>query len=249
MPVDSETLYRELGQLVANVPGDLVGRGAISPQTHHWLGRAAVLLEWPIRSPASPEAFDHISFTTAVDGLAGVLREQNAHQIVTILHRALARAEQNAPAAAQGAFIPVGAAFNVFQVIGKVLSEARNDVLIVDAYLGPRVLTDFVPLAAEKVVVRLLTDSFSTKSETLAPAVARWAKQFGATRPLEIRLTAPRLLHDRLIVIDGSRVWSLTQSLEHFADRSHGSVLRVEGEMAEQKIHAYGQLWADAQPL
>ena len=143
----------------------------------------------------------------------------------------------------------MGAAFDVFQVIGKVLSGATNDALIVDAYMGPKLLTDFAPLAPERVAVRLLTDSFYTKPETLRPAAERWARQYGATRPLETRLTAPRLLHDRLIVIDGAQVWSLTQSLKDIADRSPASVLRVEGDVATQKIHAYGQLWASAQTL
>ncbi|MBI2748634.1 MAG: phosphatidylserine/phosphatidylglycerophosphate/cardiolipin synthase family protein [Burkholderiales bacterium] len=242
-------LYRELGQLVAETPRDLAGPGAISAETHLWLGRAAALLAQAVSEPASLEMLDRIGFTTAVDALEGVLRLHNAHKIVTILHRALARAERNAPAAARGAFIPVGAGFNVFQVVGKVLSEARNDVLIVDAYMGLSVLTDFAPLAAERVAVRLLTDSFYTKPETLQPAAARWAKQYGAARPLELRVTAPRLLHDRLIVVDGAKVWSLTQSLKDFADRSPGSVLHVENEIANQKIHAYGQLWANAQRL
>ena len=149
----------------------------------------------------------------------------------------------------QGAFIPVGAVFDVFQVIGKVLSEAKNDALIVDAYMGPVVLTDFAPLATEKVAIRLLTDSYYTKPETLKPAAARWVQQYRDIRPLETRLTAPRVLHDRLIIIDGAQVWSLTQSLKNFADRSPASVLRVEDDVATQKIYAYEQLWANAHAL
>ena len=241
-----EVLYRELGQLVADTPRDLAGPGDISHDTHRWLGRAAVLLAETVGKIDS-ESF---SFTASVDGLHGLLRTRNAHQIITILHRALARAERNAPAAAQGAFIPVGAEFSVLQAVGKVLGGAKKEVFIIDAYMGPNVLTDFAPLAPERTTVRLLTDIFYTKPEVLQPAAARWVKQYGATRPLEARLTSPRLLHDRLIVIDGTQVWSLTQSLKNFSDRSPGSVLQVvEREIAEQKIYSYEQFWTGARPL
>ena len=228
------------------MPRDLFGPAPISENTHRWLGRAAVLVK---ESVDDLIGMDYIGFTTAVDHMQGAVRERCAHQIVAILHRALARAEMKAPAAAQGAFIPVGAVFDVFQAVGKVLRGATQNILMVDAYMGPKVLTDFAPLAPERVVIRLLADSFSTKPETLRPPAERWAQQYGTARPFEIRLTAPRLLHDRLIIVDGGQVWSLTQSLEHFAGRSPASVLRVENEIAAQKVIAYGQLWNGAQAL
>ena len=91
--------------------------------------------------------------------------------------------------------------------------------------------------------MRLLSDSQSTKPEILQPAAARWTKQYGAARPIKIRLTGPRLLHDRLMVLDGAQVWVLSQSLKNFAARAHASVLRVDdAEVTAQKIHAYEQM-------
>jgi hypothetical protein len=155
----------------------------------------------------------------------------------------------NAPAAAQGAFIAVGGTFDVFQAIGKVLGEASIELLIIDPYMSPKLLTDFAPLAAERVTVRLLSDSAYTRADALEPAVRRWVEQYGEARPLQVRLTPPRLLHDRLILVDGARVWSLTQSLKDFAGRSPASVIRVDGDPARMKLEAYRQMWADAQPL
>ena len=128
MPMDPEVLYRELGQLVADLPRDLSGPAPISAETHRWLGRAATLIAETVGDLNAADMMDHTSFTSAADHLQGVLQEQNAHRIVTILHRALARAERNAPATAQGAFIAVGAAFTVFQVIAKILTTAKTDV-------------------------------------------------------------------------------------------------------------------------
>jgi hypothetical protein len=56
-------------------------------------------------------------------------------------------------------------------------------------------------------------------------------------------------LHDRLIIVDWSQVWTLTQSLKDFAARSPASVIRVDGDLARLKIDAYEQLWTAAQPL
>ncbi len=147
MPLDPEALYRQLGQLVAEAP-NLAGPGPITPELHRWLGRAGALIEEGGQDPL--EIMDRISFNTASDGLQGVLRERNAHQILAILHRALARTELNAPAAAQGAFIRVGAAFNVFQAMSKVLGEATQDLLIVDPYMDATVLTDFAPYMGDR---------------------------------------------------------------------------------------------------
>ncbi len=243
MPIDPASLYRQLGQLVAETPADLMGDGPVTDELHRWLGRAAVLVEH------SGDRADFAMFKLDTMSLKGMLREQNAHSIMAILHRALARAELNAPTSAQGAFIPVGAAFDMFQAVGKVLSTAKADVLIVDAYMDAKVLTDFAPLAAEKVNIRLLTDRFYTKTAALQPAAARWVQQFGAARPLEVRFTADRQLHDRLIVTDRAGVWSLTQSLKDFAGRSPASVLRVDGDMATMKRDAYERLWTAATPL
>jgi hypothetical protein len=173
MSMDPESLYRQLGQLVAETPNDLVGPEPISAETHRWLGRAAALIGASATMKDPGTMMEHISFKTSSDGLVGIVREHNAHQVVAILHRALARAELNAPVTARGAFIPVGATFDVFQAISKVVSAAMKDVLIVDAYMDATVLTDFAPFAASEVAIRLLTDSQYTKRETLQPPAPR----------------------------------------------------------------------------
>lgn len=254
--LDPESLYRQLGQLVADMP-DLAGEGPITPEMHQWLARVAVLVAEAAKSldhgaPLStgPAIVDLAGLTSAIDGLnSPLMRAQDAHKITGILHRALARAEMNAPATAQGAFIPAGAGFDVFQAISKVLREAKRDVLIVDPYMDAKVLTDFARLAAEQVAVRLLTDGEYTKPEAVQPAAMRWVQQYGGSRPLEVKLTAPRQLHDRLIVVDDAAVWSLTQSLKDFAARSPASILRVEAGLAQLKRDAYAQMWAAAQRL
>ncbi|WP_175978168.1 phosphatidylserine/phosphatidylglycerophosphate/cardiolipin synthase family protein [Burkholderia sp. BCC1047] len=241
MSLDPESLYVQLGRLVETTP-DLTRLGPISAETNQWLGRAAALVE------ASGDLGDLVTLKVAAQNLDSVLRESNAQIVVAIVHRALARAELKAPATSQGAFIPVGESFSAFAAVSKILTTARLDVLIVDPYADAKVLTDFAVLAPEGVPVRVLSDAGSAKT-SLKPAAENWRKQYGTTRPLEIRLTAARSLHDRLIAIDEVQAWTLTQSLKDFAARSPASIVRVDSETAGLKIEAYAVLWADATPL
>src|SRR5713101_784302 len=126
MAVDAQSLYLQLRQLVAEAPSDLAAEGPISAETHHWLGRAFALITAGRSDKFDTlERMDEIAFRSAADSLTNpLLRAHHAHEIIAILHRALARAELNAPAAARGGFIAVGAAFDAVQTVGKVLREA-----------------------------------------------------------------------------------------------------------------------------
>jgi hypothetical protein len=208
-----------------------------------------VVLQYSSRKEASALAgdlIDPITFTVASNGLGGFIRKQNAHEIVAVLHRALARAEALVPAAARGAFIPVGAKFDILQVLSKVLGTAKASALIVDPYMDYKVLTDFAMLAEKGVSIHLLSDSKYTDPAALVPAANRWIMQYGTGHPLEVRQTAPGALHDRLIIIDDRDVWALSQSLKDFVGRSPATVLRVEGEPGVLKREAYAEIWAQA---
>lgn len=193
MAIEPEALYLQLVHLVSEIP-DLEAEDPITPDTYRWLAAAPVLLR-----AARIGGPDMATFIVSSDHLKGPLRESNAHKIRAIVHRALALAEAAAPAAYRGSFIPVGAAFTSLQMVGKVLAEAAREVLFIDAYMDASVLTDFAPMAPAQARVLLLFDPFYTKPDTLLPAAKRWSTQFGTSRPLEVRLSAERALHDRLL--------------------------------------------------
>jgi hypothetical protein len=90
-------------------------------------------------------------------------RQTVANQIAMYLHRALAHAELRAPLPARSAFIPAGNAFDAMVAVGKVLGGTTLDVLIVDPYMDEKALTDFAPLAPDRVAIRLLADEDSHK--------------------------------------------------------------------------------------
>jgi len=240
--MDAESLYLQLGQLLAEMP-TLGGDDPLTPEASRWLGRAAYLVT------EAGVGLDPVSFTVASDGLISGLRERNAHQISAIVYRAFAFAEARAPSSARGGFVGVHQDLDALQVVGKLLEEARQDVLIVDPYMDSKVFTDFGPTAPAGVSLRLLTDSHCTKLEAVRPAMLRWRQQFGATRPVEVRLSSPRALHDRLIFADQTKVWSLTQSLKDFAGRSPALAQRLDPDPAAMKVNFYEGLWSSATPV
>jgi hypothetical protein len=240
--MDPEALYVQLGHLISEMPA-LGGTTPITPEINQWLGRAAYLV-----TQAGVGA-DSIKFSVASDSLNSVLRDMNAQQIVTIVYRALAFAEAQAPTSARGGFVGVRQDLDALQVVGRLLSEARQGVLIVDPYMDSKVFTDFGPTAPQGVALRLLTDSHYTRIEAVRPAMLRWIQQFGTTRPIEVRLSAPRALHDRIIFADGALAWSLTQSLKDFAARSPALAQRVDPEIAKMKVEFYEHVWTSATPV
>lgn len=239
MALDPESLYLQLGQLVATAP-DLNGGAWSTPEGRIWLGRAAALVE------AAGDVADRISFNVASDALGTVLHSQNVQQIFSILYRTLAKAELAAPVALQGQFIPAGDVVGAFAAISKVFARAKSDLLVIDKFADQALITDFVVTAPENVQVRVLASDKETRKLGLRPAVERWRKQFETSRPLSVRVVPDASLHDRLILVDGLEAWLLGQSFNGIAQRSPTSVVRVDAELAAQKIAAYNAAWESA---
>jgi len=240
MTANWESLYIQVGRLIETMPD--LAFGPLTPDMQRWLGRAGALIE------EAGDPADIALMKVATGGFGTSARHVNAQEITSILYRLLGKAELRAPTAARGAFIPAGNALDAYSAIGKVLGAASADALIVDPYMDGKALTEFAVLAPERVSVRLLSDE-RTHKPTLAPAAKRWTEQYGNERPLEVRLTPPRCLHDRLIVTDNNIAWTLTQSLNAFAARSPATIVRVDPETAQLKVAAYEKLWSDAKPL
>ncbi|KQZ33808.1 hypothetical protein [Caulobacter sp. Root1472] len=241
MILTPEALYLQLGRLVADMP-DFVGPGPVTDATNAWLGRAAALVD------QNADLADKMSFKVAAQNLTGTLHVGNVQTIKSVVHAALARAELAAPLSVQGAFIQAGGTFDAFVAFGKAVESATVDVMIVDPYADAKALTDFAVQAPEGVAMRILADAEYRKA-TLKPATESWQAQHGASRPLEVRLTPKKALHDRLIFVDNKLVWTLGQSLNAIAARAPTSIVRVDPETAALKVAAYEDLWATATPI
>lgn len=239
MVTDPEILYRQLGRLIETMP-DLL-EVHVSNEVHLWLARAYALVK-EVGNLADP-----VLFSVAINNLGTTARAQAAREVKNIVFRAFAVAEMGAPAGASGAFIPVGASFDAFAALSKVLQTATKDVLIIDPYMDETALTEFGGAVPENVCLRLMADEASCKS-TLQPAANKWVQQYGITRPLLVRLAPQKTLHDRAIFIDQTTAWTLTQSLKDFAKRAPAEIVRAD-DTAALKIAAYAEVWASAQVI
>jgi hypothetical protein len=113
---DPAARYQQLGNLVATMP-DFDTDAWKLPEGRLWLGRVAALVE------AEGDVMEIATLRVASHDLGTVLHHDNVQKIISILHRALARAELAAPVAAQGAFIPVGGSLTA---VAALLKNLRN---------------------------------------------------------------------------------------------------------------------------
>ena len=245
MTTDPETLYRQLGRLIETMP-DLAQAGPLPSETYLWLARAFTLVSEVANFGDAPmfKLSENRLGTVSGHQVPYEDRHRAAHEIRSIVYRALAVAESKAPAGVGGAFIPVGNSFDAFTALSKVLATATRDVLIVDPYLDETALTDFACAVPENVCLRLMADRADCKP-TLHPAALKWVQQYGTTRPLLARLAPPKALHDRVVFIDQTIAWTLTQSLKDFAKRSPAEIVRAD-DTAALKIAAYEDIWSSA---
>jgi hypothetical protein len=236
---ETDDLYFQLGSLVAELP-DLVN-GPTTAETEAWLKRAAALVQ-----PVAPLA-DSIQLRMAIENLDGLLRARHARTIVTVVQRALARAELEAVPEARGAFITANNAFDVFAAVRRVLNAAETDVLMVDARADATALTDYVVLAPEGVPVRLL--AARAQEASLALAAKGWQQRFGDERPLAIRLADAQALKEEIVVLDGTTAWTVGASFSELAQDKRTTLKRLPGDAAQGKIAAYAETWEAATPL
>lgn len=238
-------LYHQLGRLLADPP-DLLGfdeQWNLPPTTTQWLAQATALVK------AAGDLSLTVRIDHAVKQLVGTYQTENhARDIVLVLNQVLATLELQLPASAQGAFVTPGASLDAYAALSKIIGGASRSVLIVDPYMDVTAVTEIAELAPDGVKVQLLADAGAVKP-TLKPAADKWVQQYGAVRPLEVRLAAARSLHDRLIITDASVAWILTQSLKDFAKRSPATIQRADLDLAVMKTEAFEAIWNAAAPL
>ncbi len=137
-------------------------------------------------------------------------------------------------------FIDVGKKFNFFKAISEIFSKATKEILIVDPYLDDKILTKYAESVTKGITIKLL----SSKNKNIKPAFEAWVKQYGNERPIELRI-APKLLHDRLVIVDNKSAWILSQSFKDFSDRAYGNIMQSQDPAL--KINACNDIWNNAQ--
>lgn len=236
---NAESFYRRLGRLIEIAP-PTPQTSALSPEFMKWIGQVSAAIG------ETGDILLQAEVGAAISGLQYPNRADYVQKIMIGLYKALAIAELNAPQSAQGAFIPVGNAFDAYSALSKILGSAKKSLLIVDPYMDETVITEFASSATEGISFRLLTDE-ATAKPNLVPAATKWNQQY-STRQLNVGIANPRTLHDRAIFIDGTQAWTVTQSLKDLAKRSPAEIIRGD-DTAALKISAYEAIWSTAKKM
>jgi len=237
-----EALYRQLGQLRNEMPKwDQLGKASSS----QWVGRVIAVVE-----ATEMSGVELAKLRTQFELLLTHyhMSDKIAVVIAQLIDTVLAKLELRLPAESQGAFIPAGGVFDGYQAVSKAMAGATKSVILVDPYADDKLISDFVPLAPEKVAVHVLTDAGSVKP-SLKPAGEHWIAQWKDKRPLEIRQAPARSLHDRLIVTDHATAYVVGQSFKDLAKRAHSSLVRMDPDSAALKIEAHVDIWKAATKL
>lgn len=226
-------LYKQAMRLLETLP--VYQYGSDNTEARRWV---ASLMAIGDRVLPLVEQAKLLSYREALRTIAG---ESAWQQIQDSLFRVIAILEMRVPPALSDSFVPVGGAFDAFTALARVFAKATREVYVVDPYLDESILTDFAETIPDGVLIRLLADEKAVKA-SLRPAVTRWIAQYGAARPLKVRLAPERTLHDRAIFLDGIEAWTVTQSFKDFAARAPGEMMK-NGNTAALKIDAYNHLW------
>jgi hypothetical protein len=245
--MESVTLYTQLGRLIETMP-DLRKKISgnvympLGPDEMMWLGRAEALVAEAMGISGEAEF-------KALNQQFATYREWWASEIPKVLYRALAAVEVELPAPASGAFIPAGNSFDALKAVQRIFSLAQHELLIVDPYMDEKILTEFALLATENIHLKLLTDASAMKA-TLLPAAKAWRNQYAERRPINIKTVPGRTtIHDRLVVVDIKRVWTVGQSFKDLAVRAPTSFIEADPETAALKIAAYKSIWDEASEI
>lgn len=236
-----EQLLALLEAAISDAP-EFPYNGKLTDTDIRWLGRADALLD------ASGGVAALISFRTARQSLGTYTH--NRDNLLIPLHDAYSRMELRVPAALQGAFIPGGDTWNGYAALVKIFQRDCDDLLIVDPYLNSAIYTDLAPHAVARKGIRCLASQRPESHPGMLASATKWsADAISQNHPVEIRYAPANALHDRLIVVDGSEVWLVSQSLKDIARRSPASVSRAEAEIGKMKVQHYEDLWEQSSPL
>lgn len=237
-----EELYVRLGRLIEAMP-KLDSFTADKSECMNWLAKAYAIID------STNDLSEKIAFNIAMDKFGtGTIHHnsQAAFAVTSIVLRSLAVLELKVAPELQGSFIPSGSVFDAYKVIGIIFSRATRDILVVDPYMDGKIVAEYMHGAPENVSIRLLSDKQTYKPD-LVIAASKWSEQYKLSRPLSVRLSPARQLHDRLIITDAVDAWNVTQSFKDFATRSPASIVRSDPETAKLKVAAYDDMWNAAE--
>lgn len=239
----SDELYFKIGHLIETAP-ELKSQ-ILASEEQQWLGRVRAVIE------GSKDTSNIVGLRVAMNQMASThptFRAEARSKIIQCLFNILAIVEESVSPSSRGAFIPVGVPFDSLKYIRTISQGAGLQVWFVDPYADGTLLERFAVLADERISLRVLTDQDSHKPDLL-PATTAWIAQYGDQRPLEVRCTKPKTIHDRLIIVDQKEAWVVGQSFKDLGKKAPTTISRLDTETGNLKIAAHQDIWDQSSQL
>lgn len=239
--ISDEQLLALIEGLIRDAPF-FVHKAALTNSELHWLGRAEVILEH------AGTMLNRAEFQTEKSKIGE--RNFDMKSLLGPIYATYARVELRSPVSSGGSFIPAGDTWNGYAALVKLVQRTCNDLLIIDPYIDGNAFMEFVPHSAASKTTRFLTTKNKDYHPALSAAVSKWlGDKISKDRFFEVRYAPTGSLHDRLIKIDGSEAWLISQSMKDIAKRSPASVFRAEPAITELKFAHYNQIWTDSKQI
>lgn len=127
-------------------------------------------------------------------------------------------------------FFPKGSQWDAYVVLGRLLAEAKQAVMVVDAYADRTVFELLTPPTSPQLRVEILC---SKHAAAVAGAAKTYMGQFAGVS-VEVR-SASKDFHDRFVVIDGHHCTHIGASIKD-AGKTAFMISRVEDESNRQAL-------------
>jgi hypothetical protein len=115
MQLTPERLYFDLGRLIADMPD--FASAPMTRELQGWLASANALVK------SSGGLAEALRLRVACENLDGPLQDRNAKMIASILHRAFAKAEANAPREVRGSVVMLEGDHQAYKAVRKLLAR------------------------------------------------------------------------------------------------------------------------------
>jgi hypothetical protein len=215
-----------------------------SPVHLEWLGKAVALVSKWNRHEADLLQIQ-INSINPLFGLTG----NGLTGIFTRIYKAISDLEFSARPTRGEVFAP-SAVYDFFRALREQILSAQQSILIVDPYMDAEAFDKYCHDVPTSIAVRLLikTNRDGTPSQYLKGlkgAVGLFNKTYEAS--VEIRQTGD--LHDRILLIDSSKVWVIGQSIKDAANESPTYFIPLDGVTASLKREHYERIWTNARSV
>ncbi|MGE0579660.1 hypothetical protein [Reyranella sp.] len=230
MALTEQQLLGEIGELIRTAPP---ADQASSPEGMAWQGRvAAILKRWDHTRSVTVDVQ-----LTQMRSSYGRLAYQGHGEVIGLLHEARADLQLKT-AGPLSVAIDTASEFDYFDVIRRLIAEARTELLFVDRYMGAEFVAKYMGLVVAGTSVRLLTRDRLT---SLIPAAHAFTAQHGLT----IAVRSSDNIHDRYMFVDRRACYVSGASFKDGGRDSPTAVTQIVDTFADT-LATYERLWGEA---